>query len=60
MLIFLGNINHTNTYKETSLQFVLTAIREPLRPGGRLSMNKFIRQNFAGATSFKTLISRLP
>ena len=52
VLILLGNLNDTNTYKETSLQFVLTAIRKPSRPRGHLSMNKFIRQNFACATDW--------
>ena len=60
VLILLGNFNDTNTYKETSLQFVLTAIREPSRTGEHLLVNKFIRQNISCATSFKTLISRLP
>ena len=38
---------------------MIVAIRNTLRPGGTPTMNKFIRQNFAFATSLKTLISRL-
>ena len=60
VLILLGNFNDTNTYKEASLpEFVLTAVRE-LKARGTTTMDKFIRQNFSCATSFKTLISRLP
>ena len=34
---------------------MIVAIRNTLRPGGTPTMNKFIRQNFASATSFKRL-----
>ena len=37
---------------------MIEAIRNTLRPGGAPTINKFIRQNFASATSFKTVLAR--